>query len=101
MCCPIKNMSLRATHNVLFNKKNMSIRGPRNVLFNKNVQVKKMFYMVHDYKTRGNCLKNNKHQAMTNLKQNTFTLRVVNVSCFGFRYCISDRVIIRQKFILV
>ena len=37
-----------------------------------------MFYMVQDYKTRGNCLKNNKQQAMTNLKQNTFTLRVVN-----------------------
>ena len=37
-----------------------------------------MFYMVQDSKTRGNCLKIDKQQARTNLKQNTFTLRVVN-----------------------
>ena len=34
--------------------------------------------MVQDSKTRGNCLKIDKQQARTNLKHNTFTLRVVN-----------------------
>ena len=43
-----------------------------------DTSITKMFYMVQDSKTRGNCLKINKQQARTNLKQNTFTLRVVN-----------------------
>ena len=34
--------------------------------------------MVQDFKTRGTCLKIGKHQARTNLKHNTFTLRVIN-----------------------
>ena len=39
-----------------------------------------MFYMVQDSKTRVNCLKIDKQQARTKIKQNTFgfTLRVVN-----------------------
>ena len=37
-----------------------------------------MFYMVQHSKTRSNCLKIDKLQVRTSLKQNTFTLRVVN-----------------------
>ena len=40
--------------------------------------LREMFYMVQYSKTRGNCLKIDKQQGMTNLQQNTFTLRVVN-----------------------
>ena len=37
-----------------------------------------LFDIVHDSRTRGNCLKIAKQQARTNLRQNSFTFRVVN-----------------------
>ena len=37
-----------------------------------------MFYMVKDSKTKGNCLKIDKQLVQTNIRQNTFILRVFN-----------------------
>ena len=39
---------------------------------------KKMFYMLQDSQTRGDCLKIDKQLAKTNLKQNNFTSRAIN-----------------------